>query len=320
MTPPSDGSQLQHALASRRFAITAEVTPPVSCTRDDLLAKALPLKGLADAVNVTDGAGARAHLGAQAAATILLENGIEPVLQLTCRDRNRLALQSDLLGAAALGIRNLLVLRGDDPAAGDQPDAKPVFDLDSGALIQTAVGIRDRGELPSGRKVTGKAAFFIGAADMPVDPPAGWEPKSLKAKVTAGAQFAQTQFCMDIDVVRRYMARLTEYGLTERISLLIGVVPLKSGRSARWIKESLYGAIIPDHIVERLEYAGDAPAEGRQICVDFIEQLATVPGVAGAHVMAPNNEAAIPDVIARARSVVKERAKPAAAKSRRVAG
>jgi methylenetetrahydrofolate reductase (NADPH) len=306
----SDGSQLQRALASGRFAITAEVTPPVSCDRNDLLAKALPLKGLADAVNVTDGAGARAHLGAQAAATILLANDIEPVLQLTCRDRNRLALQSDLLGAAALGLRNLLVLRGDDPTAGDQPDAKPVFDLDSGALIQTAVGIRDRGELPSGRKVIGKADFFIGAADMPIDPPVGWTPKSLQGKIAAGAQFAQTQFCMDIEVVRRYVARLAEHGLTERIAILIGVVPLKSGRSARWIKEHLYGAIIPDDIVERLEYAGDAAGEGRQICVDFIEQLATVPGVAGAHVMAPNNEAAIPDVIARARSIVKDRARP----------
>ena len=133
MSAASSGSQLQRAIASGRFVITAEITPPVSCNREDVLAKALPLKGLADAVNVTDGAGARAHLGAQAAATILLANDIEPVLQLTCRDRNRLALQSDLLGAAALGIRNLLVLRGDDPTAGDQPDAKPVFDLDSGA-------------------------------------------------------------------------------------------------------------------------------------------------------------------------------------------
>ena len=302
------GGQLEQAIASGRFVITAEVTPPVSCNRDDLLAKAVPLKGLADAVNVTDGAGARAHLGAMAAATILLQDGIEPVLQLTCRDRNRLALQSDLLGAAALGIRNLLVLRGDDPSAGDQPDAKPVFDLDSGALIETAVGIRDRGELPSGRKVTGKADFFIGAADMPIDPPPGWVPKSLKAKVAAGAKFAQTQFCMDIDIVKRYIARLAEDRLTDKISVLIGVVPLRSGRSARWIKEHLFGAIIPDAMVERLEYSGDAAAEGRQICVDFIEQLSSVPGVAGAHVMAPNNEAAIPDVIARARRVVKDRA------------
>jgi len=308
--PPvkSTSGPLEKALASGRFVMTAEVTPPVSCAPDDLLDKALPLKGLADAVNVTDGAGARAHLGAFAAAIILQRNEIEPVLQLTCRDRNRLALQSDLLGAAALGLRNLLVLRGDDPSAGDQPDAKPVFDLDSGALIETAVGIRDRGELPSGRKVTGKADFFIGAADMPIDPPAGWAPKSLKAKVVAGAQFAQTQFCMDIGIVRRYVERLAQDRLTDKISLLIGVVPLRSGRSARWIKEHLFGAIIPEDVVERLEYSGDPVAEGKQICIDFIAQLSEVPGVAGAHIMAPNNEAAIPDVIAKARKLVKNRA------------
>jgi methylenetetrahydrofolate reductase (NADPH) len=300
--------QLEKALASGRFVLTAEVTPPVSCDPQDLLDKSLPLKYLADAVNVTDGAGARAHLGAFAAAAILQRAGIEPVLQLTCRDRNRLALQSDLLGAAALGLRNLLVLRGDNPAAGDQPDAKAVFDLDSGGLIATAVGICERGELPSGRKVTGKCDFFIGAADMPIDPPRGWQPKSLKAKIAAGAQFAQTQFCMDIGVVKRYVARLAQDRLTDKISLLIGVVPLRSGRSARWIKEQLYGAIIPDTIVERLEYSGDPVAEGKQICIDFIAQLSEVPGVAGAHIMAPNNEAAIPDVIAQARKLVKNRA------------
>jgi len=300
--------QFEMALASGRFVLTAEVTPPVTCDPQELLTKAMPLKGVADAVNVTDGAGARAHLGALASAAILKQNGIDPVLQLTCRDRNRLALQSDLLGAAALGISNLLVLRGDDPTAGDQPDAKPVFDLDSGALIATAVGIRERHELPSGRKVTGAANFFIGAADMPIDPPKDWQPKSLKAKIAAGAQFAQTQFCMDIDIVRRYVARLAQDKLTNKISLLIGVVPLRSGKSARWIKEQLFGAIIPDHIVERLEYSGDPAAEGKQICIDFIAQLSEVPGVAGAHIMAPNNEGAIPDVIAKARKLVKNRA------------
>jgi len=300
--------QFEKALASGRFVLTAEVTPPVTCEPQELLAKAMPLKGVADAVNVTDGAGARAHLGALASAVILKQNGIDPVLQLTCRDRNRLALQSDLLGAAALGISNLLVLRGDDPTAGDQPDAKPVFDLDSGALIETAVGIRERHELPSGRKVTGTANFFIGAADMPIDPPKDWQPKSLKAKIAAGAQFAQTQFCMDIDIVRRYVARLAQDKLTNKISLLIGVVPLRSGKSARWIKEQLFGAIIPDHIVERLEYSGDPAAEGKQICIDFIAQLSEVPGVAGAHIMAPNNEGVIPDVIAKARKMVKNRA------------
>ncbi|MEA2930686.1 MAG: hypothetical protein QOG38_3114 [Hyphomicrobiales bacterium] len=317
--PAKDSSQLERVLASGRFAVTAEVTPPVSCDRAELLARAAPLKGLADAVNVTDGAGARAHMGALAAAIVLHEAAIEPVLQLTCRDRNRLALQSDLLGAAALGLRNLLVLRGDDPSAGDQPEAKPVFDLDARALIKTAVEIRDRGELPQGRKVTGKASFFIGAADLPIDPPAGWKPKSLTDKIAAGAQFAQTQFCMDIEIVRRYIARLAETGLTKKIAILIGVVPLRSAKSARWIKEHLYGAIIPDHIVERLDYAGDPAAEGRQICADFIAQLAEIPGVAGAHIMAPNNEAAIPDVIAEVRRTVKDRA-PSPPASRRSAG
>src|SRR5258707_11400363 len=183
---------LQDKLRAKRFVITAEVTPPVSADRGELLAKALPLKGLADAVNITDGAGARPHLGAVTAAAMLVEQGIEPILQLTCRDRNRIALQSDLLSAAACGVQNLLMIRGDDPSAGDQPDAKPVFDLDPRQLLETARRLRDAGELPSGRKVSGRADFFLGAADNPIDPPAGWAPKSLEGKVASGAQFAQT--------------------------------------------------------------------------------------------------------------------------------
>src|ERR1043166_6622255 len=147
---PESSGQLERTLKSGRFALTAEVTPPVSCERADLLARAAPLRGLADAVNVTDGAGARAHMGAFAAAIVLNEAGIEPVLQMTCRDRNRLALQADLLGAAALGIRNLLILRGDDPSAGDQPHAKPVFDLESRSLLETAERLRRDGTLPTG--------------------------------------------------------------------------------------------------------------------------------------------------------------------------
>src|SRR3954471_2300513 len=169
-------------LASDRFVITAEVTPPVSCAAADLIAKAAPLKGLADAVNVTDGAGARAHLDAVAAAAILIQQGIEPILQFNCRDSNRIALQSELMGAAALGIRNLLLLKGDDPRQGDQPDAKPVFDYDTAALTAVAVAMRDKGELPTGKKISGKASFFLAAADVPIDPPSGWEPKGLKAK------------------------------------------------------------------------------------------------------------------------------------------
>ena len=296
---------LQDKLAAGRFVITAEVTPPVSAGRDDLLAKALPLRGVADAVNITDGAGARPHLGAVTAAAMLVQEGIEPILQFTCRDRNRIALQSDLLAAAASGVRNLLVLRGDDPSAGDQPDAKPVFDLDPRQLLETARRLRDAGELPSGRKIGGNLDFFLGAADNPIDPPSGWEPKSLAAKLAAGAQFVQTQFCMDAGVVRRYVARLAERGIAGKVALLIGVVPPRSAKSARWIKEKLYGAIIPDALIARLEGASDPAAEGQRVCLDLIRELADVPHVAGVHIMAPNNEAAVPAIIKAARESVK---------------
>ena len=286
---------LQDKLRSGRFVITAEINPPASCDPAELIAKAKPLKGLADGVNVTDGAGARAQLGALAAAAILQREGIEPILQFTCRDRNRIALQGDLLAAAALDIRNLLLLKGDDPTAGDQPNAKPVFDYDTVALTKAAVAIRDRGELPSGRKVGGHAEFFIGAADVPIDPPAGWAPKSLKDKIEAGSQFVQTQFCMDAGVVRRYMARLAEHGVT--LPFLIGISPLRSAKSARWMREKLFGTIIPDATVARLEAAADPAAEGRRICLDLMAELAAIPGVAGVHIMAPGNEAAIAEVI-----------------------
>ena len=292
---------LQDKLRAKRFVITAEVTPPVTADRNEFLAKALPLKGLADAVNITDGAGARPHLGAVTAAAMLVAVGIEPILQFTCRDRNRIALQSDLLSAAASGVHNLLMLRGDDPSAGDQPDAMPVFDLDPRTLLETARRLRDSGELPSGRKIGGRADFFLGGADNPIDPPPGWQPKGLQAKIDAGAQFVQTQFCMDAGVVRRYMARLAEHGLTGRMSMLIGIAPLRSAKSARWIKEKLFGTIIPDAVVARMESALDPLAEGRRICLDLVHELADVPHVAGVHIMAPGNDAAVPEIITAAR-------------------
>ena len=297
-------STLQDKLRDGRFVITAEVTPPVSTDRGEMLAKAAPLKGLADAVNVTDGAGARPHLGAVTAAAMLVEQGIEPILQFTCRDRNRIALQSDLISAAASGVRNLLILHGDDPSAGDQPDAAAVFDLDSRQLLETARLLRDAGELPTGRKVSGRADFFLGAADNPIDPPTGWRPEGLEVKVAAGAQFIQTQFCMDAAVVRRYMARLSEHGITGKLSVLVGIVPLRSARSARWIKEKLLGSIIPDAVIERMERASDPDAEGRRICLDLIGELADIPRVAGCHIMAPGNDDVVPGIITAARDSV----------------
>ena len=296
-------TSLAAAIAAGRFALTAEIAPPLSGDADDVIRLARPLKGLVDAVNVTDGAGARAHMGASAAAAILAREGIDPIQQFTCRDRNRIALQGDLLAAAALGVRNLLLLRGDDPSAGDQPDAKPVFDLDTVGLLTTAATLRDRGELPSGRTLKQRPAVFLGVADVPIDPPAGWAPHSLKAKADAGAQFVQTQFCMDAGLARRYLARLAEHGLVPKLAILIGVVPLKSARSARWMRKHLPGTIIPDAIVARLEGAGDPAAEGRRVCVELMQELAEIPGVAGVHVMAPANPEAIPQVLAEAATI-----------------
>ncbi|MCZ6509925.1 MAG: methylenetetrahydrofolate reductase [Alphaproteobacteria bacterium] len=303
MAPPISppvGSALVRTLLAGEFAVTAEIVPPLSSDPASLIAKARPLRGLVDALNVTDGAGARSHLSSLVAAGLLVQEGHEPILQFTTRDRNRLALQSDVLGAGALGIRNILVLGGDDPKAGDQPDAKPVFDLDSGALIAMIREMGEPGRLPSGREIEAPPKLFIGAADTPIDPPAGWLPDRLASKADAGAQFVQTQFCYDIGIVRRYLARLGDAGLTDRMFILLGIGPIASARSARWMVENLWGVIIPDAVIDRLEGAADEKAEGRKICIEFIEQVKEIGGVAGVHVMAINQDEAIAEILAAA--------------------
>ena len=300
-------TNLQARLQSGDFVVTAEITPPVSTDPAEFLSRAMPLKGLATAVNVTDGAGAKVHLSSLAAAHFLVQNGIEPIVQMTCRDRNRLALQGDILGAEALGIRNMLMLAGDDPKAGDQPDAKPVYDLDSRALLSMADRMRRTRKLPSGTAIAGKLDIVLGAADVPIDPPPGWEPKALRAKLEAGADFVQTQFCMDTAVVRRYAARLMQSGI--KAPILIGVAPIPSARSARWMREKLFGTLIPEAVVSRLEKAADPKREGRRICIEVLQELADTPGVAGAHVMAPMNFAEIPTVIQESGVTLKKRRK-----------
>jgi methylenetetrahydrofolate reductase (NADPH) len=294
----AEAGELRARLKRGRFVVTAEITPPVATEARAILARAKELKGLATAVNVTDGAGAKAHLSSLVAAHLLLESGVEPILQMTCRDRNRLALQGDLLGAMALGIRNVLMLSGDDPKLGDQPETKAVFDLDSRGLLAMAQRMRTERRQPPGTEIKGPVDLFLGAADLPIDPPPDWDAKGLQAKVDAGADFVQTQFCMDIAVVRRYAQRLLELGIAQRAGILIGVAPIPSARSARWMREKLFGTVIPDAIIARLEGAADAKREGRGICVELLQQLAETPGIAGAHVMAPQNPSAIPEVIA----------------------
>jgi methylenetetrahydrofolate reductase (NADPH) len=289
-------SRLEEVLAAGHFAITAEATPPLSADPNRLLRLVEPLRGRADAVNITDAARARVHASSLASAALLQRAGIEPIVQMTCRDRNRIALQCDLLGAAALGIENVLVLRGDDPKEGDQPDAKPVFDLDSRTLLDTAAGLM-AGALPNGAAVDPPPRFFLGAADTPIDPPPGWRPHALAVKLAAGARFIQTQFCFDIEVVRRWATVLDGEGITERLSVLVGVGPLVSAKSARWMREHLWGTLLPERIVTRLEGAEDEAEEGRRLVIELLEQLAELPGIAGVHLMAPRHHHLLPELI-----------------------
>ena len=290
-------SGFARTLLNGEFAVTAELVPPASGAPDELLALAEPFRDLVDAVNVTDGPRAMVHMSALAASAILVREGIEPILQFTCRDRNRIALQSDLLGASAVGVRNALILRGDDPDTNEIPPPKPVFDVDSRDLIQIAAKMRAGEALASGREIGTAPRLFIGAADTPIDPEPGWRPTGLARKIEAGAGFVQTQLCWDIDVVRRYAAALEAAGLTDRVFLLIGIGPIASARSARWMRDNLWGVRIPDSIVERLDRAADQKAEGIAICAELIRDLAEVPGVSGVHLMAPVGLSSIPVAI-----------------------
>lgn len=289
---------LRHKIEQGQFAITAEIVPPLSASKELLLDEAIRLRGAVDAINITDGAGASTTVSSFAASALLAQAGIEPVLQITCRDRNRIALTADLLGAAAQGCYNLLVLMGDDPAKGDQPDAKPVFDLDSRDLMRVARSLRTEGKLPSGKTIAERPGFYIGAADMPLDPPADWKPTGLQAKIDAGAQFAQTQFCFEPDVARRYIARLRDEGITEKMGILLGIGPIASVKSAHWMNENLYGVTIPDTIIRRLQQSDDARLEGKKICAELIQAYREIPGLAGVHIMAPAQKTdAIADVL-----------------------
>ncbi len=296
--PPRSVGRLEAVLRAGQFALTAETSPPDAGAPGPVLARAGALKGLADAVNVTDGAGARSHMSALAAAAVLARHGIEPVLQFTVRDRNRMALQADLLGAGALGIPNILCLHGDDVKKGDQPEAKPVYDIDSRELMRTARALRDDGRLPSGRDVAPRPGLLIGAADLPVEPKPGWKPDSLLAKLDAGADFVQTQFAFDLPLLRRYLAALGDHGVLERLWVIVGIGPLASAKSARWMNDNLFGVHVPEPLIARLETAADPRAEGRRICVELLQQLAEMPGVAGAHLMAPKQEQTCAEVIA----------------------
>jgi methylenetetrahydrofolate reductase (NADPH) len=280
-------SRLRSHIEQGTFVITAEIVPPLSAGPDRILAEAQALGDKVTAINVTDAAAGRTTMSSFASAAILAANGLEPVLQVTCRDRNRISLAGDLIGASAQGIRNVLILRGDDPSGGDQPEAKPVFDLEAAALMALTRDMVDKGELPSGRKIEPAPELFIGAADVPRAPDENWKSGPLLNKIDSGAGFLQTQFGFDLDTVRKYIERLNDDGITEKLGVIIGVGPIRSAKSARWMNENLFGVSVPDAIIDRLEGAADQRVEGKKICAELIAGLQEIKGVAGAHIMAP---------------------------------
>ncbi|MFN8480745.1 MAG: methylenetetrahydrofolate reductase [Kouleothrix sp.] len=295
-------SRLERVLRSGRFAVTAELDAPDSADPADVYKNALVLAEVCDAINATDGSGANCHMSSLSCCALLTRAGYEPVLQVSCRDRNRIAIQGDLLGAAALGVRNVLCLTGDDVTNGDQPEAKRVFDFDSIQLLQVARTMRDTGVFLSGRKLSTPPRLFLGAAENPFAPPYDWRPRRLAKKVAAGAQFIQTQYCFDVPMFERFMRGVRDLGLHERVFMLVGVGPLRSVKAAEFMRTRVPGVWIPGAIMERLKKTPPKQQreEGIQICVEIIQQVRQIAGVHGVHVMAYRQEETVAEIIQRA--------------------
>ncbi len=301
-TPMRAGSRLEHVLRSGRFAVTAELNPPDTADPNEVYDRALVLASVCDAINATDASGAHVHMSSVGVCSLLTQAGYEPVLQVSCRDRNRIAIQGDLLGAAALGVRNVLCLTGDGVQVGDQPDARPVFDLDSMTLLRTARILRDEARFLSGRKLETPPPLFLGAAANPFVPPFDFRPLRLQKKVEAGADFIQTQYCFDVPRLETFMAAVRDLGVDEQVFILVGVGPLRSAGAAEWIRNNVPGVVIPDPIIQRLKSvpADSQRNEGRNICVEIIQQVSEIPGVSGVHVMAYRQEELVAQIIEEA--------------------
>jgi len=299
-TPPR--SRLDAAIRSGRFAVTAEVAPPLGADTEPLRRKVRALKGWVDGVNLTDNPSAYVRMSSWAASTVVLSEGVDPVFQLQCRDRNRIALQSDLIGASAVGIPNVLLLTGDHLRFGDHPEAKGVFDLDSVQLVWLAATLRDRGTLLSGRAVKPPPAWLIGAVENPFAPPLGFRAKRLAKKVAAGADFVQTQFVFDLVTFESWMAQVVDLGLAERCAVIAGVGPIRSLRALEHMRNDVPGVVVTDDVAKRIssQPASRIEEEGIDLCAETIARLREVPGVSGVHVMAYAFEQAIPEILTRA--------------------
>jgi len=306
------GSTLEKILRAGKFAATAELGPPKNADAEVIRKKARILKGYCDGANITDNQTAIVRMSSIAAAAIAVQEGLEPIMQMTCRDRNRLAMQSDILGAYALGVRNLLCLSGDHQQFGNHPMAKNVYDLDSMTLIQMVKGLRDEAKFQCGEEIKGvNPRLFIGAAENPFADPFEFRPYRLAKKAKAGADFIQTQLIYNIPKFKEFMKRVVDLGVHEQVYILAGIGPLKTAAAAKYMRDQVPGMDVPDEIVERMEAAGkgieDKKAkaaamreEGIKICVEQIQQMREIPGVAGVHIMAIEWEDAVPIIAEKA--------------------
>jgi methylenetetrahydrofolate reductase (NADPH) len=292
-------SRLEKVLRSGRFAVTSELNPPDSADPEDVYRAALVLSGVCDGINAVDASGAHCHMSSVAICALLTRAGYDPVYQVACRDRNRIAIQGDLLGAAAMGVGNVLCITGDDVTVGDQPEAKRVFDFDSIQLLNTARIMRDEGMFLSGRKLTTPPRLFLGAAANPFVPPYEWRPLRLAKKIAAGAEFIQTQYCFDVPRLQDYMKRVCDLGLHEKAYILVGVGPLRSDKAAEFMRNKVPGVVIPDAVVERLRKTPNSQKalEGKRLCVEIIQQVREIQGIAGVHVMAYRQEELVAEII-----------------------
>ncbi|MBI4415609.1 MAG: methylenetetrahydrofolate reductase [Euryarchaeota archaeon] len=294
------GSRLERVLASGGFAVTAEVTPNASGSPEKILAQVRAMKGCADALNVTDCTRALVRISSLAASALVLQEDEEPVMQVVTRDRNRIALQADLLGAHALGVRNVLCLKGDDPAAGNEPDAMPVFEYTTEQFIALAKKLRDAGTLAGGDVVEDPPNLFVGAAASPFGGPLEDAVVNLRGKVDAGADFIQTQAVYDLDVFEEWMRLVRKEWLHEKVHILAGLIPLKSLKVARFLDDKVPGIVVPPYVMDRMAKASDQKAEGIRIALETIERLRDIEGVRGVHVMAVGWEDVVPTVVQKA--------------------
>lgn len=291
------GTNLEKVLESGAFAVTAELGPPKGTAAKVVQRKGEALKPYVDAVNVTDNQTAIVRMSSLASCVILKQLGLDPVMQIVCRDRNRIAIQSDILGAVALGISNILCLTGDHQKLGNQPDAKGVFDLDSIQLIQTVKKMRDEKKLLCGEDISGEVPVLIGAVENPYADPFEYRVVRLSKKIKAGADFIQTQAIYDVAKFARWMELVRNKELDRQVHILAGVIPMRSVGMARYMRDYVAGVYVPDELVTRMEDAPDAKEEGVKICLEIIEQIKEIPGVHGIHIMAVGWEDIVPTIV-----------------------